>query len=223
MVEIVGIVGHVNQWGLDSDSTSTVQAQCYIPVSQVPDRFVSLMARSPGIVLRTEGSPLAQTGSIRHALEQINAQVVIFGTQTMEGIISDSLAPRRFSTVLLGIFSGLALAMSSVGIYGVISYLAGQRTHEIGIRMALGAKRNDILRMILGQAVNMTLVGIAIGLTAAWALTRLMSNTLFGVGAHDPLTFAGVAALLAFVALAACTIPARKATKVDPIVALRYE
>jgi len=141
----------------------------------------------------------------------------------MDEVISGSLAARRFSMILLGVFSALALVMSCVGIYGVISYLASQRTHEIGIRMALGAERGDVLRMVLGEGAVMALVGVAIGLVAAFGLTRLMASMLFGVSAHDPLSFAGVAGLLILVALAACYIPARRATKVDPIVALRYE
>jgi ABC-type antimicrobial peptide transport system permease subunit len=141
----------------------------------------------------------------------------------MDGIISDSLAARRFSMVLLGIFAALALVMSCVGIYGVISYLTGQRTHEIGIRMALGAERRDVLRMVLGEGAKMALVGVAIGLVAAFGLTRLMATMLFGVSAHDPLSFAGVAGVLILVALAACYIPAHRAMKVDPTVALRYE
>jgi putative ABC transport system permease protein len=141
----------------------------------------------------------------------------------MDEIISGSLAARRFSMILLGIFAALALVMSCIGIYGVISYLASQRTHEIGIRMALGAERRDVLRMVMGEGAKMALVGVAIGLVAAFGLTRLMANMLFGVSAHDPLSFAGVAGLLILVALAACYIPARRATKVDPIVALRHE
>jgi ABC-type antimicrobial peptide transport system permease subunit len=148
---------------------------------------------------------------------------VMYRTQTMGGIISDSLAQRRFSMILLGIFSALALIMSCIGIYGVISHLASQRTHEIGIRMALGAERRDVLRMVLGEGAKMTLLGVAIGLVSAFGLTRLLAAMLFGVSAHDPLTFAGVAGLLTLVALAACYIPARRAMKVDPMVALRYE
>ncbi len=221
--EIVGVVGHVKQWGLDEDSKSPVQAQCYFPISQLPDKLMPLVAGLVGVAVRTAGSPLAQVGSIRHALDQINSQMVMYGTQTMDGIVSDSLAGRRFLMILLGIFAGLALVMSCVGIYGVISYLAGQRTHEIGIRMALGAERRDVLRMVLGEGAKMALLGVAVGLVAAFGLARVMANMLFGVTAHDPLTFAGVAALLVLVALAACYIPARRATKVDPMVALRYE
>ncbi len=221
--EIVGVVGHVKQWGLDTDATSSMQAQCYFQMTQIPDPFVPLLAAYTGIVLRTAGSPLAQVGSIRHALNQINSQQVMYNIQTMDEIISVSLAARRFSMVLLGIFAALAVVMSCVGIYGVISYLASQRTHEIGVRMALGAERRHVLQMVLGEGAKMALLGVAIGLAAALGLTRLMANLLFGVSTHDPLTFAGVAGLLILVALAACYIPARRATKVDPMEALRYE
>ena len=141
----------------------------------------------------------------------------------MDKIISDSLAARRFSMVLLGIFAALALTLSCVGIYGVLSYLAGQRTHEIGICMALGAQRSDVLRLILGHGAKMALIGVAVGVVASLALTRLMDKLLFGVSAYDPLTFIAVACLLILVALAASYIPARRAMRVDPTVALRYE
>jgi ABC-type antimicrobial peptide transport system permease subunit len=190
---------------------------------QIPDRFVPLVAANTGIVLRTAGSPQDQVGSIRHALNQNDSQQVMYNVQAMDEIISNSLAARRFSMVLLGIFAAFALVMSCIGIYGVVSYLAGQRTHEIGIRMALGAERGDVLRMVLGEGVKMAFMGVAIGLVAAFGLTRLIANLLFGVSAHDPLSFAAVAGLLILVALAACYIPARRATKVDPLVALRYE
>jgi predicted permease len=221
--EIVGVVGHVKQWGLDADATSSIQAQCYFQVMQIPDQFVPLLIGYTGVVVRTAGSPLAQVGSIRHALNLINSQQVMYNIRTMDGIVADSLAARRFSMVLLGIFAALAVVMSCVGIYGVVSYLSSQRTHEIGVRMALGAERRDVLRMVLGEGAKMALVGVAIGLVVAFGLTRLMANLLYGVSAHDPLTFAGVAGLLILVALAACYVPARRATKVDPMEALRYE
>jgi ABC-type antimicrobial peptide transport system permease subunit len=148
---------------------------------------------------------------------------VVYGTETMSDVIADSLAAKRFAMVLLGVFAALAVLLSSIGIYGVISYVVGQRTHEIGIRMALGAERGSVLRMILQQAGEMVLLGVVVGLAAALALTRLMASMLFEVSAHDPLTFLGVAVLLGAVALTACYLPARRATRVDPIIALRYE
>ncbi len=220
--EIVGVVGHVKQFGLDGDSTSPIQSQCYFSVFQIPDKFIP-MATDVGVAVRTAGTPLAQVGAIRHALNQINGHLVMYRTRAMDEIISDSLAERRFSMILLGTFATLALIMSCVGIYGVISHLANQRTHEIGIRMALGAERRDVLRMVLGEGAKMALLGVAIGLVAALGLTRLLAAMLFGVSAHDPLTFVGVSSLLTLVALAASYIPARWAMKVDPMVALRYE
>jgi predicted permease len=221
--EIVGVVGHVKQGGLEEGLTSPVQAQIYINLAQTPDQVIFLYASGTGVVVRTAGSPAAQVGLIRHAVDQVNSQQAMYNIRTMDEIISESLGARRFSMILLGIFAALALLMACVGIYGVISYLAGQRTHEIGIRMALGASRPAVLWMILGDGAKMALVGVAIGLVAAFGLTCLMANMLFGVSAHDPLSFAAVAGLLIVVALAACYVPARRAMKVDPMVALRYE
>ncbi len=219
--EIVGVVGHVKQWGLDADATAPIQAQCYFPLAQFPDQFLSLMAGGVGVAVRTQGPPLMRVSQLRRVLSHLNS--VMYNVRTMDGIVAGSLAARRFSLILLGIFAALALVMSCVGIYGVISYLVGQRTHEIGIRIALGAEPRDVLRMVLAEGAKMALVGVAIGLAAAFGLTRLMASMLFGVSAHDPLSFAGVAGLLILVALVACYIPARRATKVDPMMALRYE
>jgi putative ABC transport system permease protein len=141
----------------------------------------------------------------------------------MDEVVSSSFAARRLSMLLLSVFAALALALACVGIYGVISYLVGQRTHEIGVRMAMGAERSDVLRLVLGHGAKMAFVGVAIGIGAALGLTRLMANQLFGVSAHDPWTFAGVAVLLIVVAVAASYIPARRAMRVDPMIALRYE
>lgn len=221
--EIVGVVGHVNQWGLDSDSSATIQAQCYLQVAQTPDQFVPIVAGHLGAVVRTSGQPLAQVASIQRSLQEVNSQMVVFGTQTMEQVISSSLGSRRFAMILLAIFSALALVMACIGIYGVISYVSGQRTHEIRIRMALGAGRWDVLRMVVAQGIRMTFLGIAIGLVAGLALTRLMGTMLFGISPHDPFTFVAVAFLLTLVAIAASYIPAARAAKVDPTVALRYE
>jgi predicted permease len=221
--EIVGVVGHVKQWGLDETSASPVQAQCYFLIQQIPDAFLPLVAHIVSGFARVEPGTTLSAETIRHAAETANSQIVVYGTQPMIQVVGDSIATKRFAMVLLGIFAALATLLSTVGIYGVISYLVGQRTHEIGIRMALGAGRASVLRMMLGQAGKMALIGVGVGLVAAFALTRLMADMLFGVGARDPLTFLGVALLLTLVALGACYVPARRATRVDPMVALRYE
>jgi len=153
----------------------------------------------------------------------MNSDQVMYGVRTMEEIIAGTLAARRVSMFVLGAFAALALGLASMGIYSVISYLVGQRTHEIGIRMALGAKQADVLRMVLGEGVRMVTLGVLIGLLAAVGLTRLMANLLFAVSTTDPLTLAGVVIVLTIVALTACFVPARRATRVDPVVALRYE
>src|SRR5690348_2697862 len=221
--EIVGVVGHVKQWGLDEGSHSPVLAQFYFPISQVPDQFMPLLARGVGAVVRTASSPLAVVGGLRSTLERFNSQLVMYGVHPLDEVVSDSLADRKFSMILLGAFAGLALVLSAIGIYGVISYIVGQRTHEIGIRLALGAHPSDVLRLILGQGTKLALIGVAIGMAAALALTSLMTKIIFGVSAHDPLTFIGVAIVLIAVVLAACYFPARRAMRTDPMVALRYE
>jgi len=221
--EIVGVVGHVKQWGLDADAKSAIQAQFDYPFMQLPEKLMPLAADAVAVVLRTEGDPTAVMGSVRRAVEEIDPREVVYNVQTMDEVVSNSFAARRLSMILLGVFAALALVLACVGIYGVISYLVGQRTHEIGVRLALGAQRGDVLRLVIGHGARMALIGVAIGIGAALGLTRLMANQLFGVSAHDPLTFAGVAMLLIIVAVAACYIPARRALRVDPIIALRCE
>jgi ABC-type antimicrobial peptide transport system permease subunit len=219
IVEIVGVVGHVKQWGLDTDDTQALRAQMYTPFMQLPG---NAMGTGAGVVVRSD-QPAMVFESIRQVNNQMSSQQVVYDAQTMDEVIASSLAERRFSMILFGVFAGLALVLASIGIYGVVSYLAGRRTHEIGVRMALGAQGKDVLRLVLGGGAKMAAVGIGAGLLVSIALTRLMANLLFGVSATDPLTFLGVAALLWFVALAACYVPARRAARVDPIVALRYE
>jgi len=221
--EIVGVVGHIRQWGLGTDQKSAIEAQFYYPFMQLPEKLMPMAAGAVAVVLRTAGDPGAIMGQVRRAVEQIDRREVIYGVQTMEDVLAGSVAARRLSMILLGIFAALALVLSCVGIYGVISYAVGQRTHEIGVRMALGAQRWDVMRLVLGEGARMALAGVAAGIAAAWGLTRLIANELFGVSAQDPLTFTAVAMVLTVVALVACYLPARRAVRVDPMVALRYE
>jgi predicted permease len=225
-LEIVGVVGHVKQFGLDegAGTNSPIFPQFYMPLLQLSDAAITTgLPSSTGYIVRTQGSPDAFTGPIREAVRKFNSNAVVFETETMDHIVSQSLAARRFAMILLAVFAGLALLLSSIGIYGVISHVVGQRTHEIGIRVALGAQPSGVLKIVMGQAAALALLGVFAGLAAGVALTRLMSKILYGVSATDPLTFALVAAVLMLVALGACYLPARRAMRVDPMVALRHE
>jgi putative ABC transport system permease protein len=220
--EIVGVVGHVKQWSIDADDRE-LQAQMYVPLRAAPDAQVAGTG-GLGVVLRADSdiNPTFLT-SIRDVVQQQNNQNVISNTATMNETIADSLAQRRFAMIVLGAFAAAALLLASLGIYGVISYLVGQRTHELGIRVALGASRRQIFTLVLGHGLKMTLAGVVLGLVAAFGLTRLIRTMLYGVGATDPATFAIIAVLLTIVAVVACYLPARRATKVDPLTALRSE
>ncbi|HVH59384.1 MAG TPA: ABC transporter permease [Candidatus Sulfotelmatobacter sp.] len=223
-LQIVGVVAHVKQYGLDETVNSPVQAQFYMSLLQLPDDQLKTLASSTtGFIIRTQGSPDAFASAVRDALREFNSKAVLYAPKTMDHIISQSLAARRFAVMLLAVFAALALVLASIGIYGVISYMVGQRTHEIGIRMALGAQRSHVLKIVLGQGARLALLGVMIGLAAAAGLTRLMGTILYGVSATDPLTFAAVAIVLTLIALAACYIPARRAVRLDRIVALRHE
>jgi predicted permease len=221
--EIIGVVGHVEHWGLGSREHENLQAQMYLLVWQVPDRFWSLLANGSPWVARTAGAPAGIVGALREAEAKVDGSAVIYNTRPLQEIVANSIAKQRLAMILLSVFSTLALLLSAVGIYGVISYLTGQRTHEIGIRVALGASASDVLSMILQEGMRITLIGVGIGVVAALGLTRLIAKVIYGVSANDPLTFFGVAILLSGVALLACYIPARRAMRVDPIIALRYE
>jgi putative ABC transport system permease protein len=210
--QVVGVVGDVRHAGLDANANATA----YWPHPELAYNFMTL-------VIRTDGDPLALAPAVRQAVWSLDKDQPVVDIRTMEDLLWVSLARARFSTVVLGVFAGMALLLAITGIYGVVSYSVAERTREIGIRVALGAQRSDVLRMVLRQGLILAGFGIGIGLAAALALTRLMTSLLFGTSASDPTTFACVAGLLLMVALSACCLPARSAMKIDPMVALRYE
>ena len=212
--EIVGIVGHVKHSSLEGES----RVQYYIPHPQMPQGGMYLVVKA-----EREGMAAALGGPVREAVRSLDKDLPVYRVTTMDSIVSDSLAQRRFSLYLFGAFAALALSLACIGLYGVMSYTVAQRTHEIGIRMALGAQPRNILGMVVGQGALLAVIGVVVGLVGAFALTRLMTGLLYGVSATDPETFGIVAVLLGAVALLACFIPARRATRVDPMVALRYE
>jgi putative ABC transport system permease protein len=211
---IVGVVGNVRQLGQASETSPEV----YLSYLQDP---VDWPYRT--LIVRSAGDPLKMIGSIEQAVWSVNKDQPLSNIRTMEQVLADSVAQPRIFTLLLGVFAGLALLLASVGIYGVVSYSVTQRTHEVGVRMALGAEYADVLRLVVGQAMVLAAIGLGIGLAGALALTRFLSGFLYGVRPTDSMTFAAVVLVLAGVALLACYIPARRAKKVDPTVALRYE
>jgi putative ABC transport system permease protein len=211
--EIVGVVGDIRHMGQDAEPAP----EYYIPNLQDPARYMYLVART------SSPDSASMIAAVRSAIKQVNKNQYIPQVHTMNEMLAETVAGRRFSMMLVGAFASVALILAAVGIYGVISYSVTQRTHELGIRMALGAQTSDVLRLVIVQGLSLAIVGVAIGLVAAFALTRLMSGLLFGVSATDPLTFAVISLILTGVALVACFVPARRAAKVDPIVALRYE
>jgi ABC-type antimicrobial peptide transport system permease subunit len=202
-----------------------LQAQLYRSVMQGGDAMAKSAAQGVNVFVRFESPLTAEAAfqNIRNKLVADNDQMIVSGNEDEEAVVARSIASQRFSLVLLGAFAGLALMLASIGIYGVLSYLVGQRTPEIGVRMALGAQRLDVLRMVLQDGARLTLVGVVIGVAAALGLTQLMASMLFGIKPTDPITFIAVAALLCGIALFSCYLPARRAAKVDPMVALRYE
>jgi predicted permease len=222
-VQIVGVAGHVKQWGLDTDDTDKIREQIYFPLMQVPDKFMSSGITGLTLMLRTGPDPLSLVPAVRAQVAGPTQDQPVYRVRTMEEVISRSLAERRFTMLVLIVFAATALLLAAVGIYAVMSYAVTRRTHELGIRSALGASRHEIVGLVLRQGMRPTAIGMAGGLAAALGLTRFMANLLYGVRPADPLTLLAVTALLGGISLAACYIPARRATLVDPVIALRSE
>ncbi|MGH9863454.1 MAG: ABC transporter permease, partial [Candidatus Acidiferrales bacterium] len=216
---IVGVVGEVKQYGLHLPS----RVQVYVHYPQVPAPFLAAQIRSMRLVVRAASDAAGLTSAVRSQILALDNDLPLYFVYTLDRLLSDAVAPQRFSMSLLGAFAFLALALAAVGLYGVMAYLVAQRTHEIGIRMALGAQRADIFRLVVGDGLRLALAGVLVGLAGAWAASRLLASLLFEVRPADPLTFAGVSVMLTAVALLACYVPARRAARVDPMVALRYE
>jgi predicted permease len=218
-VEIVGVVGDVKHLSLEGEPAPHI----YLPIHQTHEDAVVWLTNNQYWLLRTAVDPLTLSAAVRREIQAVDAEVPASSIRTMEQYLAASVAPRRFNLWLLTVFAGAALVLAGTGLYGVVSCGVAQRKREIGIRMALGAQAGDVLKLVIGQGMAMTFAGVALGLVAALGLTRLMKSLLFSVSAADPLAFLVTASLLTFVALLACWIPARRATKVDPMVALRYE
>jgi putative ABC transport system permease protein len=217
---IVGVFKHMKHYGPDEEA----RVEIYTPYKQVPAENFANANRSLWLAVKTSNSdPTSLTAAIRNEVQQIDKDQPVSNVDKMENIVAATVAPQKFVTWLLALFAATAMLLAAIGIYGVMAYSVTQRTHEIGIRMALGAGRRDVLRMIVSQGMKLAVIGVALGLVGSFAATRLMSSVLFGVSATDPLTYGSVAILLGAVALFACLIPARRATKVDPMIALRYE
>ncbi|HLL77419.1 MAG TPA: ABC transporter permease [Pyrinomonadaceae bacterium] len=217
--EIVGVARHVRQGGLAEAGHPGI----YHPWTQMKPRWQAEYVRALDWVVKTTGDPASLVAPIRREIQAVDAEQPLGNVRTLEELLARSLAPRRFSLLLVGVFAAVALVLGAVGLYGVLSYAVTQRTREIGVRVALGARRGDIIRLVIRHGMALALLGVALGLAAALAVTRLMSGMLFGVSATDPSTFALVSLLLLAVALLACYVPARRATKVDPMIALRAE
>ncbi|HEV3278146.1 MAG TPA: ABC transporter permease [Terriglobia bacterium] len=209
---VVGVVGNARHEGLSQET----EAEFYVPYLQSP-------ANSMQLAVRTAADPDSMVSAVRAGIGDVDPDQPLYHVSTLQEVLSESLAPRRFNMLLLGIFAGIALALATVGIYGVMAFSVTERTHEIGIRMALGAERGNVLRLIVRQGLRLTLLGVILGIAGAWALTSFLASFLFGIAPRDPATFALVSVALVAVSILACYIPARRATRMDPMVALRYE
>jgi putative ABC transport system permease protein len=219
--EIIGVVRHVEHTSLEGQTADT--PEFYFNFDQIPIATLPRYVRRVNVLVRTAVEPLSLAGPVRNQIAALDKDQAVFNVRTMEDALSRSVAARRFSMILLAVFAVLALVLATVGIYGVISYSVAQRTREVGIRMALGARTIDVIKLVVRDGLKLVLIGVGVGLAGAFALTRLMSTLLFGVTPTDAATYATVALGLVLVALIACCIPARRATKVDPLLALRSE
>jgi putative ABC transport system permease protein len=213
VLNVIGVVGRVKMEGLAQDSN---RVQGYFPFAQVPSAGMT-------VIVKGASDPNQLIASVRQQVKAVDPDQPIYNIRTMNEIRDESVASERLNLMLLSIFAGIALVLAIVGIYGVMSYSVTQRTHEIGIRMAIGAQPGDVFRMVMGQGMILALIGVGCGLVGAFALTRLMRTMLFDVAPTDPTTYSVITVLLTSVAVVACYVPGRRATKVNPVVSLRYE
>ena len=218
-VEIIGVVGSVRHTGLHEDPALEI----YLPIAQIPEENVPLLTNNMSWVVRTSSEPLTLAGAVQREIQSVNANIPTSNTKSMEQLVASSLAPNRFNLFLIGVFAIVALLLASMGIYAVISYSVTQRTQELGLRMALGAQKRDVMRLVIGGGLKTVLAGVAMGLAGAFALTRVLSNLLFGISVTDASTFISVSLLFIFISVLASYLPARRAAKVDPIIALRRD
>jgi len=221
--EVIGVIRHVKHLSWDGDAQSKVRFQMYTDYNQIPDPFFAQVTGTMSLVVRTSSDPSSVVSSVRNQVNEVDKDQPIYNIKPMSDLIAASMSQQRFAMLLLAVFAGVSLVLASVGIYGVMSYSVTQRSHEIGIRMALGASGGDVMNLVVGQGLRLVIAGVATGLAGAFALTRVMSSLLLGVTATDPLTFAITSIVLTGVALGACFVPARRAIKVDPMEALRCE
>jgi putative ABC transport system permease protein len=222
---VVGVVAHVNHWDL-ADTNRYTQNQIYISFYQLLDRWVPVFYSDMRVAVRTPLELASVLPAVKSAVFAVGSDQTVYDVKTMQAVVSASLSPQRLPMILLAAFAGLALLLASVGIYGMISFSIAQRLHEIGVRMALGAEKTDVFRLVVGHGLRLALAGVVIGGVVTLILARVLagfSSLLYGVGASDPVTLAAVALLLASIAVLACYIPARRAMSVDPMTALRYE
>jgi predicted permease len=221
--KVVGVVGHARPWGLDGDDQARIREEMYFPFAQCPDEFLRLASSAMSLVMRTTVAPLSAAEAVRHEVRGAIRDQALYEVRTMEQVVSRTLARQRFLLLLFSVFSGLALLLACIGIYGVLTYLASQRVPEFGVRTALGASSIDVMRLVLRQSVAMILVGVALGIAAALGAGRLLGRLVAGVRPTEPLTFTIMVSVLVVAVLFASFLPARRASRMDPVSALRQE